>query len=100
MLNEINQTEKDKYCLISHMWKLKQKQKQNKLIDIENILVVARVVGWKMCKGSQKVKKKVSNVLRKESREYMTVGSKDGRVQPPKGSTSLSNKSSFCECMK
>ena len=28
MLNEISQTEKDKYCMISHMWNLKNKKKK------------------------------------------------------------------------
>lgn len=40
MLSEINQTEKEKYCLISHVES--KKQQQTKFIGIENRLVVAR----------------------------------------------------------
>ena len=56
LLSEISQTEKDKYCisLICESFK----EKQNKLIDTENRLVVAKDGGWgmgKMGKGSQQV---------------------------------------------
>ena len=45
MLSEISHTEKDKYCMISHMWNLKNKtnewiqQNKNRLTDIENKLM-------------------------------------------------------------
>ena len=42
MLSEINQTEENKYCMISYMWKLKNKtdewllQNKSTLTDLEN----------------------------------------------------------------
>ena len=59
MLSEINQTEKGKYYMISHV---ESKIKQNtKILDTENRSVIARGKGLKggeMGEGSQKVKRK------------------------------------------
>ena len=47
MLSAISQAKKDKYCIISIMWNLKNKtneqtQNRNRLIDMEHKPVVAR----------------------------------------------------------
>lgn len=50
MLSKISQTEKDKYIMMSHIWTQKEKQtdewtyiqNRNRLMDIENKLVVTR----------------------------------------------------------
>ena len=43
MLNEINQTEKDKYHIISRMWNLKSRtNKTNRFLGTENQLMIAR----------------------------------------------------------
>ena len=47
MVNEISQTEKDRYCMISPICKIKTKQNL-KLIDTENRLVAARGGGWRV----------------------------------------------------
>ena len=47
MLSELNQREKDKYCVIIYMWNIKNKtiacirQNRNRLIDTENNLMVS-----------------------------------------------------------
>ena len=48
MLSELSQTEKDKYCGISHM-----QPKKPKLMDTENRLVVARGRRWEVGKMSE-----------------------------------------------
>ena len=34
MLSEVNQTQKDKYCMISHMWNLKKVNLQNQRVEM------------------------------------------------------------------
>ena len=59
MLSEISQTEKDKYCMLSHMQNLKKLNKQakwneNRFIDAENKGVTAKgegVGGWNRWRG-------------------------------------------------
>ena len=43
MLREINQTEKDKYCMISLMWNLKNKQKNK---NKNKLMGASLVVRW------------------------------------------------------
>ena len=57
MLNEVGQTEKDKYHMISLIWNL-NKQAKNANLYLENILVITRSERWKLDKmvwGGQKV---------------------------------------------
>lgn len=63
MLNEVSQTQKDKYCIISHMWNLKKNvENKIKLIDTQNTMVVARgQARWgvsKMGEGGHKIPNK------------------------------------------
>lgn len=54
MPTKISQTEKHKYHMITYMWHVKKQNKQTnktKLIDTENISVVAREGGWGGQKG-------------------------------------------------
>ena len=57
MLNEISQSEKDKYCMISLTYGI-QKQNKTSSWNTEYIFVNARGGGWWVCtmgEGSQKV---------------------------------------------
>ena len=46
MLNEISQTKKDKYCMISLMCGILKKKTNNEFTDSKNKLVVARGEEW------------------------------------------------------
>ena len=48
MLSEISQIEKNKYHMISCIFRIYKKQKTTELIDTENRLVVARGGGWEV----------------------------------------------------
>lgn len=60
----VNKPDRERQVLFafSYMWKLKETQ--DKPIDIENISVMVRDIGCKMCEGHQKVKKEEKKKFR------------------------------------